>query len=157
MNDARTDTNDAARAAERGFTITRVFDAPRELVFQAWTEPARFARWFGLRDSVIPLETVAMDLRPGGAWRATMLVGPERHEIQWKGIYLEVTPPERLVFTLSDQPGPEAEVVTVVLQARGRQTEMVFSQRGGHLPDEGYARAQEGWSAFFDRLAELLA
>lgn len=140
-----------------GFTITRVFDAPRELVFKAWTEPARFAQWFGLRDSTIPLESVAMDVRPGGGWRATMIAGPERMEIQWKGAYREVVPPERLVFTLSDQPGDEAEVVTVSLTDLGGKTEMVFQQRGGHLTEEGYARAAEGWSAFFERLAEHVA
>jgi uncharacterized protein YndB with AHSA1/START domain len=143
--------------ADRGIQITRVFAAPRELVFKAWTEPARFAQWFGLRDSTVPPESVAMDLRPGGAWRATMLVGPNRDEIQWKGLYREVAPPERLVFTLSDQPGDEVEVVTVTLTDLGGRTEMVFQQRGGHLPDEGYARAQEGWSAFFERLAEHVA
>ncbi len=152
-----TEVPSKAEATERGFTIRRVFDAPRELVFQAWTEPARFAKWFGLRDSTIPLESVAMDVRPGGAWRATMIAGPDRTEIQWKGVYREVVAPERLVFTLSDQPGDDVEVVTIVLTDLGGRTEMVFQQRGGHLTEEGYARAGEGWSAFFERLAEQVA
>ena len=89
-------------------TITRVFDAPRELVFKAWTEPDRFASWFGPADSEVPLSPVSLDVRPGGEWRATMFAGPERREIQWKGEYHEVVPPERLVFTVSDQPGEDA-------------------------------------------------
>jgi uncharacterized protein YndB with AHSA1/START domain len=95
-----------------GITITRVFDAPRELVFKAWTEPERFVRWFGLADSEVPLSTIAMDVRPGGAWRATMFAGPDRYQIQWRGVYHEVVEPERLVFTITDQPDGEQEPPT---------------------------------------------
>jgi uncharacterized protein YndB with AHSA1/START domain len=145
-------------ATAEGITITRVFDAPRELVFRAWTDPARFAQWFGLHDSTVPLSSVAMDLRPGGAWRATMVVGPDRTEIPWRGVYREVVPPERLVFTLSDQPGDDHEVVTVDLADLGDgRTEMRFRQDGGHLSAEQYAQARRGWLAFFERLAAQLA
>ena len=94
--------------AEAGITITRVFDAPRERVWREWTEPERFADWFGGAESEVPVSTVSMDVRPGGAWRATMFAGPGRREIQWKGEYREVVEPERLVFTISDQPGDDA-------------------------------------------------
>ncbi len=145
-------------AVTEGITITRVFDAPRELVFKAWTEPEQFPRWFGPRDSEVPMSTVSMDVRPGGAWRATMFAGPDRHEIQWKGVYHEVVEPERLVFTLSDQPDGEGEVVTVMLADLGdNTTEMVFHQGGGHLSAEEYARARQGWSTFFERMAAHLA
>jgi uncharacterized protein YndB with AHSA1/START domain len=141
-----------------GITITRVFDAPRDLVFRAWTEPERFARWFGPDDSEVPVSTVSMDVRPGGAWRATMFAGPERHEIRWWGVYREVVPPERLAFTISDQPGGEGEIVTVVLTDIGDdKTEMVFHQGGGHLPPDEYPRAKQGWTAFFERMAAHLA
>jgi uncharacterized protein YndB with AHSA1/START domain len=141
-----------------GITITRVFDAPRELVFRAWTEPKQFPRWFGPRDSEVPLSTVSMDVRPGGAWRATMIAGPDRQEIRWKGVYREVVEPECLVFTISDQPDGEGEVVTVILTDLGdNKTEMVFHQGGGHLSAEEYGRARQGWSGFFERLAEHLA
>ena len=152
-----TETTKTTAAPLGGITITRIFDAPRELVFKAWTEPERFAQWFGGRESTIPVESVAMDVRPGGAWRATMFAGPERVEIPWKGVYLEVAPPERLVFTLSDQPSDEAEVVTVVLTEQGGRTEMVFRQGGGHLDDAGYAGAKAGWQVFFDELSVALA
>ena len=56
--------NESGAAAD-GITITRVFDAPRELVFQAWTDPARFAHWFGGPDADVPVDGVAMDVRPG--------------------------------------------------------------------------------------------
>lgn len=81
-----------------------------------------------------------------------------RREIQWKGEYQEVVEPNRLVFTLSDQPGDDAyELITVVLTERGEgRTEMVFEQTGS-LPPEVYEGAKTGWSGFFDRVAERLA
>jgi uncharacterized protein YndB with AHSA1/START domain len=141
-----------------GIAITRTFDAPRERVWQEWTEPERFADWFGGSDCVVPLATVWMDVTPGGLWRATMLCDGGQREIHWKGEYREVVEPERLVLTFSDQPGDEAyELVTVVLVdlCDGR-TEMRFEQRG-QLPPEVYERAREGWSSFFDRVAERLS
>jgi len=141
-----------------GITITRVFDAPREQVWKEWTEPERFADWYGGGEAEVPVSAVSMDVREGGRWRATMFAGPGRREIQWKGEYREVVPPERLVFTVSDQPGEDAwELVTVILTDLGDgRTEMHFEQRG-QLPPEVYERAGQGWSTFFDRMAERLA
>jgi len=143
-----------------GLSITRVYDAPRERVWREWTEPERFADWFGGRDADVPLRTVAMDVRPGGAWRATMFAGPERREIRWEGAYHEVEPPDRLVFTISDEPGREEhghELVVVVLRDLGDgRTEMLVEQHG-HLPPEVYDAARNGWGVFFDVMAERLA
>ncbi len=141
-----------------GITITRVFDAPRERLWREWIEPERFADWFGGGDAEIPLSSVAMDVRPGGSWRATMYAGSERREIRWKGAYEEVVEPERLVFTVSDQPGDDDfELVTVVLTDLGDgRTEMLFQQSGRMSPEE-YERAGQGWSTFFDRIDEHLA
>jgi uncharacterized protein YndB with AHSA1/START domain len=145
-------------AEQPGISITRVFDAPRERVWREWTEPERFADWFGGGESEVPLSTVSMDVRPGGSWRLTMFAEPGRREIQWKGEYREVAAPERLVFTVSDQPGDDVyELVIVVLTDLGDgRTEMHFQQRG-QLPAEQYERAAQGWSSFFDRIAERLA
>ena len=141
-----------------GMTMTRVFDAPRERVWKEWTEPERFADWFGGSEAEVPLSTVSMDVRPGGSWRATMFAGPERHVILWTGSYHEVVEPERLVLTFCDKPDREAyEVVTVVLTDLGDgRTEMHFVQRGG-MSAEDYERAGQGWSTFFDRIAQHLA
>jgi uncharacterized protein YndB with AHSA1/START domain len=143
--------------AENGFTVTRVFDASRERVWREWTEPEAFADWFGAPTSEVPLSSVSMDVRPGGAWRLTMYAGPDRREMHWKGEYVEVEPPERLVLTMSDQPGGERyELVTVVLTDLGDgRTEMHFEQRG-HLSPEWYERTKAGWGGFFDRIAERL-
>ena len=143
-------------AAEAGITITRVFDAPRERVWKEWTEPERFADWFGGTESEVPLSSVSMDVRQGGSWRLTMHA--PRGEIQWKGEYREVVEPERLVLTISDQPGEEEyELVTVVLTDLGDgRTEMHLEQRGRMTPEQ-YERAGQGWSTFLDRIAERLA
>jgi uncharacterized protein YndB with AHSA1/START domain len=143
--------------AENGITVTRVFDAPRERVWKEWTEPERFADWFGGTESEVPVSTVSMDVREGGKWRATMFAGPSRQEIQWRGEFLEVIEPERLVLTLADRPGDRYELVIVELTDLGDgRTEMAFQQRGGMSPEE-YERAGKGWSGFFERMDERLA
>src|SRR2546423_12487606 len=141
-----------------GIAITRIFDAPRDRVWREWTEPERFADWYGGVEAEVPLSTVSMDVREGGAWRATMFFGPEHREIRWKGEYREVDAPRRLVFTVSDQPGDDRyELVTVELVDLGDgRTEMRFEQRGGMSPEQ-YERAGRGWTGFFDRMEERLA
>ncbi|HWC85247.1 MAG TPA: SRPBCC domain-containing protein [Solirubrobacteraceae bacterium] len=141
-----------------GFTTTRVFHAQRERVWREWTEPESFADWFGGVECEIPLATVSMDVRPGGAWRATMFCGPARREIRWAGEYHEVVAPQRLVFTISDRPDEDRyELVTVVLTDLGDgRTEMRFEQRG-HMRRDGYDHAKQGWGAFFARIDERLA
>jgi uncharacterized protein YndB with AHSA1/START domain len=141
-----------------GFAVTRVFDAPRERVWKEWTEPERFADWFGGTEWQVPMATVSMDVKPGGLWRLTMFADTGRREIHWNGEYREVVEPERLVFTICDEPGSDAyELITVVLTDLGDgRTEMLFQQRGEMRP-EHYKPAEEGWSTFFDRIAERLA
>ena len=138
--------------------MTRVFDAPRERLWAEWTEPEAFADWFGGVECEVPLSSVAMDVRPGGAWKLTMFAPPDRREINWWGEYREVDEPERLVFTISDQPGRDLwELVIVEFTDLGDgRTEMVFEQRGRMGPEE-YERAKTGWGGFFDRMAERLA
>ena len=144
--------------AEPGIRVTRTFDAPRERVWREWTEPERFADWFGGPEFEVPLETVSMDVRPGGAWRLTMLADGGRREIHWKGEFREVVEPERLVFTITDQPADDVyELVIVALTDLGDgRTEMRLEQRG-QLSAEQYGRAEQGWGVFFDRIAERLA
>jgi uncharacterized protein YndB with AHSA1/START domain len=143
--------------AELGITVMRVFDAPRERVWREWTEPEPFADWFGGPESEVPLSSVSMDVRPGGAWEATMYSGPERREIRWSGEFHEVDEPARLVFTITDRAEEDLfELVTVVLADLGDgRTEMRFEQRGHMRPDE-YERTARGWGGFFDRMAERL-
>ena len=143
---------------ETVISIVRIFDAPRPYVWQEWTEPERFSDWFGAPACVIPLDTVTMDVRPGGSWRATMLCDEGRREIHWWGEYREVVEPERLVLTFSDEPeDSQSALVTVVLtELGGGRTEMRFEQRGP-LPPEATEAAKRGWTSFFGRIDERLA
>ncbi|MFJ7489792.1 SRPBCC domain-containing protein [Streptomyces sp. NPDC097727] len=144
-------------SAREGIDITRILDAPRELVFEAWTTPEHFAAWYG-GDADVPLDRVSMDVGPGGAWSLVIVVPGT--EMPFHGVYREVLAPERLVFTLKDATAPadtEGETVTVTFTDRGdKTTEMVFKQRGGNLTAEQYAAAEDGWEAFFDALVARL-
>jgi uncharacterized protein YndB with AHSA1/START domain len=139
-----------------GFTVTRTFDAPRERVWREWTEPGAFADWFGGPEGHVPLDTMTMDVRPGGSWQLTM--HHSGREIHWMGDYVEVEPPARLVFTITDQPGDaQRDVCTLDLTDLGDgRTKMRFEQRGGMTPEQ-YQAAKHGWAGFFDRIAERLA
>ena len=139
-------------------TVTRTFDAPRELVWSAWTQPDLFAEWFCTPPFKTPVSSVAMDVRPGGAWKATQVSEADGVELPFVGLYLEVVEPERLVltFTNPEDPGdPNIEVATVTFTDLDGGTEMTLRQEG-HMPAEQYPLLEEGYSRFFDQLAALL-
>src|SRR4051794_34984574 len=96
-----------------GFTITRTFAATPEAVFDAWVTPESLAAWWGGDKVDVPLNSVSLDARPGGSWKATLIVGPEMPEFHWFGEYLEVDRPNKLVMTMSDKPGDEYELFTL--------------------------------------------
>jgi uncharacterized protein YndB with AHSA1/START domain len=121
-----------------------------------WTEPERFADWFGGDQAEIPVATVALEVREGGRWRATIFAGAEGREIHWDGRYLEVVEPQILVLTLSDQGEPYDLVTVVLVDIGGGHTEMLFRQRGTMSGPE-YKRAASRWSSFFDHMAKALA
>jgi uncharacterized protein YndB with AHSA1/START domain len=145
-------------ATGQEMTITRVFEAPRELVWKAWTEPERFAQWFGGPPYKTPVDTVSLDVRPGGAWRATMVSQDDGSELPFRGTYREVEEPERLVIIFEDVIDPSnknVEVLTVTFTDLGGKTEVVAHQ-AGNMPEEQYRRLEDGYGTFFDQLAEHL-
>jgi len=145
-------------ATGQEMTITRVFEAPRELVWKAWTEPERFAQWFGGPPYETPVDTVSLDVTPGGAWRATMVSQEDGSELPFRGTYREVVEPERLVLTFEDVNDPSnknVEVLTVTFTDLGGKTEVVAHQ-AGNMPEEQYRQLEDGYATFFDRLAEHL-
>jgi uncharacterized protein YndB with AHSA1/START domain len=150
----------SARSGADGIEIVRIFDAPRDEVFKAWTEGERFATWFGEHGSSIPADKVSMDPRPGGAWNATMVDTSGGNEHPFSGQFREVVEPERVVMTVTDAPdaeGREPEILTAVFRDLGNgRTEMTFTQTGGNLPADEYERAMKGWQIFFERLGEHL-
>jgi uncharacterized protein YndB with AHSA1/START domain len=135
-------------------TITRRLSAPPEAVFDAWTSPQQFGRWFGTEATSV--EDVHMDVRVGGGWTARMVLG-DGMGIDWHGTYINVDAPTRLVLSLSDRPGDQFERVTVELTRIDSGTEMAFTQSGGNMPTENYAQAEEGWRTFFDDLSKGLS
>ncbi|MET7416424.1 SRPBCC family protein [Streptomyces rubiginosohelvolus] len=141
-----------------GIDLTRVLDAPQQRVFAAWTSPEDFAAWYG-GEADVPLDRVAMDVRPGGSW--SLVIVMPGVEMPFHGVYREVSEPDGLVFTLKDGSAPEdveGETVTVTFSdLGGGRTELAFQQRGGNLTPEQYAAAEDGWEAFFDALADRLA
>jgi len=145
---------------EAEFTITYEFDAPRDLVFRAWTDPAHAARWFGPQGCTTPLDTITMDVRPGGQWRATMIRDDNGEQYPTGGTYQEVDEPARLVFTwtdpLSPTGRPEQSLVTIDLVERDGRTEMTFHQAGFVCPGSREG-VRSGWSSGFRRLASVLA
>jgi uncharacterized protein YndB with AHSA1/START domain len=138
-------------------TITREFAAPRELVYDAWLTPEHFAVWFGGSASEVPLESVSMDVKVGGAWSATMFAGPDRYQINWKGRFLLLDRPNRLVLTLTDvEDEDEGGPITVDFTETDGGTRMVFSQEATHLDEANAAQAKAGWGTFFDELAAIV-
>ncbi|WP_454853649.1 SRPBCC family protein [Rhizobium binxianense] len=137
----------------REIVLIRDIDAPRDLVFSLWTKPEHLIHWWGPTHCSAP--SVSVDLREGGAWRHCILA-PDGKEYWSHGRYVEVAPPERLVFTFAweNEPGkPEHEMqVTIELQEKGEGTRLVFRKR--ELPDDTEFRLQtEGWAEALEKVA----
>jgi len=146
-----------ASTAERELVITRIFDAPRELVFTAWTEPDRAVRWWGPQG--FTTARYEIDFRPGGAYRVCMR-SPEGTEHWQRGMCRELVEPERLVFTFAwedaqGRPGHET-VVTVTFAEYGAKTKLTLHQA---VFETVTARDlhQGGWTSALECLADYLA
>jgi uncharacterized protein YndB with AHSA1/START domain len=107
------DTFQATTPSDREIRLTRLFDAPRRLVFEAMTKPEHIRRWWGRLTDEHSVTVCEMDLRPGGAWRFVGL-GP-RGEYAFHGVCRDVVAPERLVFTEIFEPFPDVESVVTSL------------------------------------------
>jgi uncharacterized protein YndB with AHSA1/START domain len=142
----------------QALVITRIFDAPRELVYETWTHPERAKNWWGCKE--YPASHMEMDVRPGGVWRA-WLRSTEGGELRLGGQYREVVAPERLVFTFAwdedNQDGPAgiASLVTVTFTEQAGKTLMHFHQ-SGFTSMEQCDNHQAGWTNGFAQLDELL-
>ncbi len=148
-------TRENAVAEGHELVITRVFDAPRELLFALWTDPAHLMRWMGPRG--FTATQLEQDPRPGGAWRLCLSQNDGSRHLWQGGINKEIVEPERLVFTFAwedadGRPGHET-LVTVTFAEQDGKTMMTFrqaffetvEQRDGH---------HKGWTSSFDRLEE---
>lgn len=146
-----------AQAADQTITITRVFDAPREVVFRAWTDPDHVAKWFGPAGFDVPRESVEVDLRAGGRFRLLMVRGDSgmEHPIDYEVV--EVSEPELLV--LRSEPNPQVglhrgTVARIELQEEGGKTRMTLTD--GPYTEDGARGAGGGWEGAFDKLEASL-
>jgi uncharacterized protein YndB with AHSA1/START domain len=123
---ANSDTFQATTPSDREIRLTRLFDAPRHLVFEAMTKPEHVKRWWGGLGEGYSVPVCEIDLRPGGAWRFV-----NRHpkgEAVFYGVYREIAAPERLVFTEIFEPFPDVEsVVTTVLNEENGKTRLTVT------------------------------
>ena len=152
----------ATKPAERELVITRIFDAPRELVFKAWTDPKHVAQWWGPKEFTNPV--CELDVRPGGAILIHMR-GPDDVVYPMKGVYREIVPPERLVFTDSafeDEEGnPQLEDLTTVTfvehEGKTKLTLHAVVVKAAPAVEGALEGMEEGWNQSLDRLTEHLA
>jgi uncharacterized protein YndB with AHSA1/START domain len=147
----------ATESADRVLEIERIFDAPRSLVFKAWTEPEHLVHWYGPRG--FTLRSCKLDLRPGGSWRSCML-SLEGREYWVKGVYREIVEPERLVFTYAheNQDGTVVHetLVTVTFAEQRGKTKLTLRQAIFESVKERDSH-RGGWNSSLDRLVEYLA
>jgi len=149
-------------------TIVRVFDAPREAVWKAWTDPERAKRWWGPEGFTAPF--IKIDLRVGGKYLFCMR-SPDGKDYWSTGVYREIVPLQRIVSTdsFADEKGnvvpashygmpsdlPMEMLVTVTFEELGGKTRMTLRHVG--LPaGEQSKMAEQGWNASFDKLAKAL-
>ena len=145
--------------------LTRVFDAPRELVFQAWTQADHFQQWFGAAAcDGASLQSVKVDARVGGKYRLQVR-RPDGEYFTTAGTYREVNAPERLVFTWAfekdgsgDEYGevePPEMLVTIEFHARGMQTELTLTHEK-FASVESRDRHNEGWTRCLESLGKFV-
>jgi len=145
------------RKSEREVVITRTFNAPAHLVFEAWTKPELMRRWWVPKSSGLTLLSCEMDVRTGGTYRFVFPHPSAPEGMAFFGRYLEVSPHSRLVWT-NEEGGDAGQISTMTLEDRGDTTRMVLHELypSGEAFDAA-AGAYDGMPESFDQLDELLA
>jgi uncharacterized protein YndB with AHSA1/START domain len=143
---------------DREVVLTRVFDAPRQMVFDAFTKPELLKRWFGPRGwSLVVCE---VDLKVGGEFRF-VLRGPDGRDMGMRGVYREIAPPDRSVHmeTFDDFPGAESQVTTVLVERDGKTTFTATVRYPSQEVRDAVIQSgmEHGAAESYDKLAELLA
>ena len=151
-----TDTTPAATTGQH-VLITRIFEASRERVFTAWTDPDELTAWYGPEHMDAPRERIHIDLRVGGRWELTMVGRGGGAEFTISYEILELVKPELLV--LRSEPMPqmgmhEPTILRVEFHDHGAKTRMTLSD--GPYPPQGRGHAEAGWTAAVDTLATIL-
>jgi uncharacterized protein YndB with AHSA1/START domain len=150
-------TEQTPTTTDQHVLITRVFDAPRERVFRAWTDREALAAWYGPEHIEVPRDRIEIDLRVSGRYQLTML-GPDGSEFTVGYEIVELVEPELLVLRSDPMPHmgmPEPSVLRVEFHDHGTKTRMTLSD--GPYPTPGRAGAEAGWTAAVAKLAALLS
>ena len=140
------------RKSDRELVVMRTFDGPARLVFEAWTKPDLFKRWWGPKSMGMSLRSCEMDVRTGGGYRLVFSNGME-----FFGKYLEVIPPSRLVWT-NEEGGDGGPVTTVTFEERDGKTLLVMHELypSKEALDAAGTGAAEGMAELFGQLDEFL-
>src|SRR6187551_288580 len=143
------------RKLEREIVVTRTFNAPARIVFEAWTKPELFKRWWVPKSAGLSLLSCEMDVRVGGRYRLVFRHGDSTME--FFGTYIEVTPHSRLVWT-NDEGGDAGQVSTVTFEEKAGKTQVVLHDLypSKEALDAGIG-STDGMSETFDQLDELLS
>ena len=140
------------RKSDRELVVTRLFDAPARIVFEAWTKPELFKRWWAPKSMGMSLLSCEMDVRVGGKYRLEF----EPDGMAFFGTYLEVTPPSRLVWT-NEEGGEGGPVTSVTFEEKGGKTLLVLHElHPSKEAVDGAIGFGEGLRETFEQLDELL-
>ena len=141
------------RKSDRELVVTRTFDAPARLVFEAWSRPELFKKWWVPKSMGMTLRSCEMDVRTGGKYRLSFGDG-----MDFFGRYIEVTPPSRIVWT-NEEGGENGSVTTVTFEEKGGQTLLVMSELypSKEALDAAGTGAADATHETFAQLDELLA
>jgi uncharacterized protein YndB with AHSA1/START domain len=143
------------RKSDREMVVTRTFDAPARIVFEAWTRPELFMRWWAPKSIGVPLLSCEMDVRAGGKYRLEF--GQDAsNSSAFFGKYIEVTPGSRLVWT--NEEGEDGAVTTVTFEEMGGKTLLIFHELypSKEALDEALVGMAEAMPEQFEQLDELL-
>ncbi|MGZ2411686.1 uncharacterized protein YndB with AHSA1/START domain [Sphingomonas sp. F9_3S_D5_B_2] len=151
-----TNPTSVERLSDRELAVTRLFDAPVQMVFKAWSDPSIFRRWWVPAGAGINLVGCDMDVRAGGKYRLEFAAGDQT--TAFHGKYLEVVPNQKIVWT-NDEGEDDGAVTTVTFEDRGDKTLVTYrdSFASEEALEEAMSGAAKGLPQQFDQLAELLA
>ena len=140
------------RKSDRELVVTRTFDAPARLVFEAWSRPELFKKWWVPKSMGMTLRSCEMDVRTGGTYRLSFGDG-----MDFFGRYIEVTPPSRIVWT-NEESGEDGSVTTVTFEEKGGKTLLVLHELypSKEALDGAIAGMEGGMPEQFEQLDELL-
>lgn len=144
------------RISDRELVVTRTFDAPASLVFEAWTTPDLFMRWWAPKSSGMPLLSCELDVRAGGGYRVEF--GHDAStSMAFFGKYLDVVPHSRLVWT--NEEGDEGAITTVTFEEKGDKTLLTLHELypSKEALDDAIIGMEDGMPEQFEQLDELLA